>query len=127
MGAKKTPGPKGAKAAAIDIKGESEIRIIADDANNALVILATPADYRMVEAAIKKLDIVPLQVLIEVTVAEVTLNDELKYGVEWFFKTGSASFTQTGGGDEVIDQLFPGFSFFLNTASARCRDSHQRR
>ncbi|MCH9052782.1 MAG: type II secretion system secretin GspD [Proteobacteria bacterium] len=110
--------PKGATAAAIDIKGESEIRIIADDANNALVILATPADYRMVEAAIKKLDIVPLQVLIEVTVAEVTLNDKLKYGIEWFFKTGSASFTLTEGPNATIDQLFPGFSFFLNTANA---------
>ncbi|MCH8196826.1 MAG: type II secretion system secretin GspD [Proteobacteria bacterium] len=117
-GAKTTPAPKGAKAAAIDIKGESEIRIIADDANNALVILATPADYRMVEAAIKKLDIVPLQVLIEVTVAEVTLNDDLKYGIEWFFKAGSARFTLTEGTDSAIDQLFPGFSFFLNTANA---------
>ncbi len=118
MGAKKTPAPKGAKAAAIDIEGESEIRIIADEANNALVILATPADYRMVESAIKKLDIVPLQVLIEVTVAEVTLNDHLKYGIEWFFRTGSASFTLTEGTDSAIDQLFPGFSLFLNTASA---------
>ena len=118
MGAKKTPAPKGAKAAAIDIEGESEIRIIADEANNALVILATPADYRMVESAIKKLDIVPLQVLIEVTVAEVTLNDNLKYGIEWFFRSGSASFTLTEGTDSAIDQLFPGFSLFLNTASA---------
>ena len=118
MGAKKTPAPKGAKAAAISIEGESEIRIIADEANNALVILATLADYRMVEAAIKRLDIVPLQVLIEVTIAEVTLNDDLKYGIEWFFRSGSASFTLTDGVDSTIDQLFPGFSFFLNTAGA---------
>ena len=119
MGAKKTPAPKGAKAAALDIEGESEIRIIADDANNALVILATPADYRMVEAAIKKLDIVPLQVLIEATIAEVTLNDQLKYGIEWFFRNGSFSSALTGGDDSTVpDRLFPGFNFFLNTAGA---------
>ena len=117
--AKKTPGPKGAEAAAIGITGESEIRIIADEANNALVILATPADYRMVESAIKKLDIVPLQVLIEVTVAEVTLNDQLKYGIEWFFRNGSFSTALTGGDDSAVpDRLFPGFNFFFNTAGA---------
>ena len=111
--------PAGAQAAAISFEGESEIRIIADEANNALVILATPADYRMVEAAIKKLDIVPLQVLIEVTVAEVTLNDELKYGVEWFFRNGSISSALTeGDGVGPPDQIFPGFNFFLNTAGA---------
>jgi general secretion pathway protein D len=77
----------------------------------------------MVEAAIKKLDIVPLQVLIEVTVAEVTLNDSLKYGVEWFFRNGS--FTANQGSGSVADPRFlfnplspPGFSFFLNTAGA---------
>ena len=118
-GATTTAAPKGAKAAAIDIEGEGEIRIIADDANNALVILATPADYRMVEAAIKKLDIVPLQVLIEVTVAEVTLNDQLKYGIEWFFRNGSFSSGLTEGADAALpDRLFPGFNFFLNTAGA---------
>ncbi|MFB3149578.1 MAG: type II secretion system secretin GspD, partial [Alphaproteobacteria bacterium] len=121
MGAKKTPAPKGAKAAAISIEGESEIRIIADEANNALVILATPADYRMVEAAIKKLDIVPLQVLIEATIAEVTLNDQLKYGIEWFFRTGSSSFalTEGAGGDTEPDQILPNFSYLFNTPSAR--------
>ncbi|TDI56333.1 MAG: type II secretion system protein GspD [Alphaproteobacteria bacterium] len=121
MGAKKTPAPKGAKAAAISIEGESEIRIIADEANNALVILATPADYRMVEAAIKKLDIVPLQVLIEATIAEVTLNDQLKYGIEWFFRTGSSSFalTEGAGDDTTPDQILPNFSFLFNTPSAR--------
>ena len=64
----------------------SEVRIIADEATNALVILATPREYRQIEAALRKLDIVPLQVLIEATIAEVTLRDELRYGVQWFLK-----------------------------------------
>ena len=64
----------------------SAVRIIADEATNALVILATPREYRQIEAALRKLDIVPLQVLIEATIAEVTLRDELRYGVQWFLK-----------------------------------------
>jgi general secretion pathway protein D len=40
----------------------------------------------MIEAALRHLDIVPLQVLIEASVVEVTLTDDLQYGVQWFFK-----------------------------------------
>jgi general secretion pathway protein D len=45
----------------------------------------------MIEATLKKLDIIPLQVLIEATILEVQLNDELEYGVEWFFGSGNFS------------------------------------
>ena len=41
------------------------------------------------EATLRRLDVPPLQVLIEATIAEVTLNDELKYGLEWFFSSGN--------------------------------------
>jgi len=63
-----------------------EISIISDQANNALIIMASAADYRAVEAAIRQLDIRPRQVLIEATIAEVTLSDNLQYGVQWFLK-----------------------------------------
>ena len=72
---------------AIAITEGADIRIIADEVNNALVILASAQDYEMVKAAIRKLDVVPLQVLVEATIAEVTLNDSLRYGVQWFFRT----------------------------------------
>jgi len=62
----------------------SEVRVIADKDNNALLILASPSDYEIIETAIKKLDVIPKQVLVEVTVAEVTLSDDLKFGVDWF-------------------------------------------
>jgi general secretion pathway protein D len=74
------------------------VRIIADEIKNALVILATPRDYRIVESALKKLDIVPLQVLIEATILEVQLNDELEYGVEWFFRYGDVGATSLNDG-----------------------------
>ncbi|MEE8560046.1 MAG: type II secretion system secretin GspD, partial [Alphaproteobacteria bacterium] len=107
--------PPPAPGEGITLAGEAEIRIIADEATNALVILATPADYRMVEAALKKLDIVPLQVLIEATIAEVTLTDDLRYGLQWFFKSGnfSATLSEVDTGDAA--QFFPGFSVLFAT------------
>ena len=63
-----------------------KIKIIADEINNALVILATPQDYRIIERAIKALDIMPREALLEVLVAEVTLRGSIEQGVEWWLK-----------------------------------------
>ena len=77
-----------------------DVRVIADKDNNALVILASPGDYEKIEAAIKKLDVVPRQVLIEVLIAEVTLTDELQYGVDWFINARSGL---SMGGSGVLE------------------------
>lgn len=65
------------------------VRITADEINNALVIFATPQQYALLEAALQKLDIVPLQVLIEATIAEVTLTNELAFGLQYYLKAGN--------------------------------------
>jgi general secretion pathway protein D len=98
-------------------EGQPEIRIIADDSTNSLVIRALPRDYRKIREAIERLDILPLQVLIEATIAEVTLSDQLRYGVEWFFRSGDfeATFSQTGN----VVPTFPGFSALFANADAR--------
>jgi general secretion pathway protein D len=90
--------------------GAPEIRIIGDSTTNSLVIWASPRDYRKIRKALDQLDIVPLQVLIEATVAEVTLKNQLRYGIEWFLQSGdfSASFSRLPGG--AVRSLFPGFS-----------------
>ena len=62
--------------AAFTIDGADQIRIVADKTNNAILVWATPVDYRMVVSVLRKLDQVPLQVLIEATIAEVTLDDD---------------------------------------------------
>jgi general secretion pathway protein D len=62
---------------------EGEINIVVDETNNALVIRAFARDYKSILETVKKLDIYPKQVLIEVFLAEVTLTDSNKYGVEW--------------------------------------------
>jgi general secretion pathway protein D len=74
---------------ALGLSSGSTIKIIADRDNNALLILANGAEYEKIEEAIKKLDVVPRQVLVEVTIAEVTLNGALSYGLEWFFNSNN--------------------------------------
>jgi general secretion pathway protein D len=66
---------------------ETRMRIIPNPVNNALLIYATAAEYSVIEAMLRKIDIIPLQVLIEATIAEVDLNNALQYGVQFFFKT----------------------------------------
>lgn len=69
----------------VALKSESGVKIIADKDNNSLLILATEQDYEKIEAALRKLDTPPRQVLIQVTIAQVTLSNNLQYGLEWFF------------------------------------------
>ena len=93
--------------------------IIVDEVRNALVILATPQDYRKVESALVKLDTVPLQVLIEASILEVTLRDDLNYGVEWFFKNSISRGNITEGrgaldlGEPGLSALAPSFSYTI--------------
>ena len=54
-------------------------------------------EYRIIEAALKKLDVPPRQVAIEVTIASVSLTDTLEFGVEWLFKGGAPSGRGSGG------------------------------
>jgi general secretion pathway protein D len=96
---------------------EDEIRIIADDTTNSLVIQAKPREYRKIRDALEKLDVLPLQVLIEATIAEITLNDQLQYGVEWFFRSGDFRFTQ--GSELMPPSLFPGFSALFSSDDIR--------
>ena len=87
---------------ALGLGAGSTIKIIADRDNNALLIMANGAEYEKIEEAVKRLDVVPRQVLVEVTIAEVQLDGELSYGLEWFFSgnnglTGSL-FNANGAG-----------------------------
>ena len=83
-----TPTPTPAPTAAPKEEGagavpEGEINIVVDETNNALVIRAFARDYKNILETVKKLDIYPRQVLIEVWLAEITLDDSTKYGIEW--------------------------------------------
>jgi general secretion pathway protein D len=64
-----------------------DLRVIADIENNALLVLASPADYETIQIALKQLDVPRRQVKVEVLVAEVSLTDNLKFGIEWFIRS----------------------------------------
>jgi general secretion pathway protein D len=101
--------------------GQPSVRVVTDERNNALVIVTTPHEYRRVEETLHRLDVRPLQVAIEATVAEVTLNNELQFGLQWFFRNGSgtnsAAFTNVT--TSTPTQVFPGFSYILNEANVQ--------
>jgi general secretion pathway protein D len=77
-----------------------EIKVIADKDTNSLLIMSSPADYEVVEGALRKLDIVRRQVLVEVLLAEVTLGDTLKFGIDWFIRgqNNTSGALRTGNG-----------------------------
>lgn len=73
------------------------IQVVADKDNNTVLFVATPAEYAVIEAALKKLDIPQRQVLIQLTIAEVTLTDDLTFGIDWLFRGGAPSGRGSGG------------------------------
>lgn len=101
--------------------GESSretVKIIPDLQNNSILVYGTPEETGDVIAMLHKIDIIPLQVRIDATVAEVTLNDNLKYGTQFFFKSGGvngilSSATQSLGTSTLtssqLSSSFPGF------------------
>ena len=62
-------------------------RIFADEIANTVIILATRGDYELIEETIKKIDVMPRQVVIEGLIAQVTLTDNLTMGLAWSLKT----------------------------------------
>jgi general secretion pathway protein D len=84
--------------------GMEEVRIVADIENNALLIWATNQNHERIVSTLEKMDVPPRQVLIEATIAEVTLTGKLSYGVQWYFNndlgqdyTGNGFFGLTSG------------------------------
>jgi general secretion pathway protein D len=122
-----TAVPSAAEADGLALVDGGSLEIIADDVRNALVVLATPEQYRMVESAVRKLDLVPLQVLIEARILEVALRDDLSYGVEWFFQNNNIdsgagrSRGTLDAGSAGIAGLVPGFAYTIIDNADRVR------
>ncbi|MBI5788192.1 MAG: hypothetical protein HZA78_04995 [Candidatus Schekmanbacteria bacterium] len=77
------PPPVGAPGESLESETEGEINIIADPDINALIVKTTPIDFKRLMELITKLDILPQQVLVEVLIANVTLDNSTKFGLEW--------------------------------------------
>ena len=85
------PPPSQPSGGGIAIVESDDIRISAIEESNALLIRATAGQYDAIEAAIKRLDIEPLQVHIEAQIVQVDLNNNLEFGVRWFFENQFSS------------------------------------
>ncbi|MEM9255505.1 MAG: type II secretion system secretin GspD [Pseudomonadota bacterium] len=103
----------------------SDVRVVADEDNNALMIYATGKQYDIIKAALVQLDIVATQVIIEASILEVTLTDDLRYGVEWTFDNDlNGGYTGEGilaGVTGSPAALFPGFSYAIANGSGEIK------
>lgn len=94
---------------------EGRLAIIADQLNNALIIRATDQEYREILELVERMDVLPPQVLIEATIAEVRLTDGLNFGVRWFFQSrdgeGDSAITFSDSTTGSTAEVFPGFNY----------------
>jgi general secretion pathway protein D len=101
-----------------EIELSSKVSIVADATNNSLMVKASPRDYKKILDALKQLDILPLQVLVEATIVEITLRGNLRYGVQWNFfglatESQRSNFSLSGGDSADIGFTFPGFNWAI--------------
>jgi general secretion pathway protein D len=90
-----------------------DLRIVANNDSNSLLVLATPAEFSVIEAALLRLDAPSRQVLIEASLAEVTLTDQLRYGVQWAYNGKKGPITLSDASNGQVTQSFPGLSFLF--------------
>lgn len=117
----RTQGERQTIKSAVSSKIElsSEVSIVADTVNNSLLIRSSPRDYKKILDALKQLDLVPLQVLVEATIIEITLSGNLEYGIQWNFQGRyediDFNYTLDGTLDDATESglggAFPGFNW----------------
>ncbi|MEZ6000429.1 type II secretion system secretin GspD [Hyphomonas sp.] len=87
-------------------------RIFPYETSNSLAIFATESEYRIVESALNRIDVRPMQVMLEATIVDVTLNNDLRYGVQWFLESGefNVGLTQSKSSLSSTGATLPGFA-----------------
>jgi general secretion pathway protein D len=100
------------------------MRIIPDPENNTILVYATGEEEATVEAMLHKIDILPLQVRIDAIIAEVTLNDNLSYGTQFFFDHRAASAGLTTAATAAANLALPatGLTGFVFNAAGKNGD-----
>ncbi len=96
-----------------------DFRVIADESTNSLIVSGSPHYFKLVRQAMEQLDSTPLQVLVEARIMELTLTDDLQYGLEWFLNGSRASSNTSSNLDfrvAGVDIPVPGFSYVIERA-----------
>jgi general secretion pathway protein D len=108
-------------AGGVRVGNMGEVRIIPDEGNNSLIIVAAAQDYEIIRNVIRQLDVMPLQVHIDASILSVDLSDDLKYGVEWTFNSGVNGYSGVGTIGDIAAGVEAaatgGFSYVLSHAS----------
>lgn len=114
----------GQAVSAVQVDGN--LRVVADELNNAILVYGTAAQFERVEEALRRLDLPPTQVLIEASIIEVQLTDQLNYGVQWLFSedrgngsTGTSVLSTAAGG--ALGGPLAGFSYTLRNTAGNVR------
>jgi general secretion pathway protein D len=114
----------GLETGAVAQGGSERVRIIPDERNNKLLIKASGRDLRKILNILRRIDQPPLQVLINATLAEVTLNDNLQYGVQFFLEknNGKAGLLGFSNGSALeIAPAVPGLNFIVGSVAGNPR------
>jgi general secretion pathway protein D len=90
---------------------QDTVRLVVDDINNSLIIQATAADYAYIMDTIKKMDVLPRQVIIDARIFSVELTDNLSYGVNAFLQRKG----DTSQGDTITTGSLQGGVLSANT------------
>lgn len=105
-----------------DANVSSSAMFLIDKPRNALIYRGDPSQWERTLNLIKQMDKAPRQVMIEVTIAEVTLDKDDELGVNWFAKNGIGRFDgqlsigQGAGGTTAAAASGGGLSYLLNVA-----------
>jgi len=104
----------------------SGLRVVADEINNSVLVYGSLSEYRKIESTLKRLDVLPTQVMIEASIVEVTLNDTLQYGLQWAFSdtrsngdTGTSVLSTAAGG--ALGGALAGFSYTVTNSAKDVR------
>jgi general secretion pathway protein D len=92
---------------ASELLAEGQVRFIADEVTNAVIVTTFPRSWMEIENTIKQLDRMPRQVLIEVLVAEVTLDESLRLGIDWAVRQGRFGVANINTGPPALPTSAP--------------------
>lgn len=98
--------------------GQKSTKVAADTSRNALIVRATREEHAEIAAMLRGLDTAARQVLLEATIAEVTLKDELNVGVRWYFENGDLGYRFSDLVNGGVAGEHPGFSAVLSKGGA---------
>lgn len=112
-GAQQAVAVDGEQAIAVETTG-----VVADTVSNSVIAYATPSDHRQISELVRQLDDVAEQVLLEATIAEVSLNDELDFGIRYFFESGNFAVNFSSLVTSSVAPILPGFNAIFDAGGA---------